>query len=234
VTPVRLRAARPRPEPSPLPTYVRVGPGTLLDDDLRLGNGAGHSGSRGIEIGGGARVRGGSAIAQGVRVGDRIDVGHNVSIGEDTVIGDDCRISDNTIIEAHCTLGNRVRVEANCYVAEFTTIEDDVALAPGVCLANDPHPGSATHACTRGPTIERGAQIGMNATVLPFVTIGERSLVEAGSVVTRAVPAELVVGGNPARVVKSISEVSCPLDLREGEYLAPRGPLTVPGASASD
>jgi acetyltransferase-like isoleucine patch superfamily enzyme len=118
-----------------------------------------------------------------------------------------------------------VRVEANCYVAEFTTIEDDVALAAGVCLANDPHPGSADHACMRGPTIGRGAQIGMNSTIFPFVTIGERSLVEAGSVVTRAVPAELVVGGNPARVVKSISEVNCPLDLQEGAYLAGETPL---------
>ena len=71
----------------------------------------------------------------------------------------------------------------------------------------------------RGPTIERGAQIGMNATILPFVTIGQRSVVGAGSVVTRAVPPELVVAGNPARVLKSVSQVSCPLDLELGEYM---------------
>src|SRR6266481_3102861 len=101
----------------------------------------------------------------------------------------------------------------------FTTIEDDVTIGPGVGLANDPHPGSENHACMRGPTIERGAQIGMNATILPFVTIGQRSVVGAGSVVTRAVPAELVVAGNPARVLKSVSQVTCPLDLQPGEYL---------------
>ena len=65
----------------------------------------------------------------------------------------------------------------------------------------------------------RGAQIGMNVTILPFVTVGERSLVGAGSVVTRSVPAGLVVVGNPARVLKSVTQVACPLDLPEGDYL---------------
>ena len=174
---------------------------------------------RPIEIGRDARIRGGSTIDDGARIGDGFETGKNVFIGEDTVIGDDCHIGNNTIIEAGCTLGDRVRVQANCYVAAFTTIEDDVAIGPGAGLANDPHPGSEDHACMRGPTIERGAQIGMNATILPFVTIGQRSVVGAGSVVTRAVPPELVVAGNPARVIKSVSQVSCPLDLELGEYM---------------
>ena len=53
------------------------------------------------------------------------------------------------------------------------------------------------------------------------MTIGERSLVGAGSVVTESVPAELVVVGNPARILKSVREVTCPLDLEKGEYLRP-------------
>jgi acetyltransferase-like isoleucine patch superfamily enzyme len=198
---------------------VRIGQGTLIDDDVRLGTGHAHAASRPIEIGRDARIRGGSTIDDGARIGDRLETGHNVFIGEDTVIGDDFHVEDNTIIEAGCTLGDRVRVQANCYVAAFTTIEDDVTIGPGVGLANDPHPGSENHACMRGPTIERGAQIGMNATILPFVTIGQRSVVGAGSVVTRAVPAGLVVAGNPARVLKSVSEVTCPLDLELGEYM---------------
>jgi acetyltransferase-like isoleucine patch superfamily enzyme len=200
------------------PPNVLAGPGTLIDDDVRLGNEPGTP-SRSIQIGRSARVRGGSAIDEGARIGDRLDTGRNVFIGEDTVIGDDCQIANNTIIEAGCVLGDRVRVQANCYIAKFTTIEDDVTLAPGVCVANDPHPGSKKHACVRGPTIESGAQIGMNATILPFVTIGARSVVGAGSVVTHDVPSELVVAGNPARVLKSVSHVTCPLDLEPGEYL---------------
>lgn len=196
---------------------VRIGPGTLIDDDVRLGrstNGA----TRPIEIGRDARIRGGSLIGDGVRIGDRLDAGRNVVIGEDTVIGDDFHVDSNTFIGAGCTLGDRVRIQANCYVAAYTTIQDDVTIGPGVGLANDPHPGSDSHACMRGPTIERGAQIGMNATILPFVTIGQRSVVGAGSVVTHAVPAELVVAGNPARVLKSVAQVTCPLDLEVGQY----------------
>lgn len=217
----------------PSPPDTRLGPGTLIDEDVRLGNGngAGRSRSNGIEIGKGARIRGGTEVSDGVRIGDRFDAGHNVFVGEGTVIGHDCRISNNSIIGAGCTLGDRVTVDANCYVAQYTTIEDDVAIAPGVCLANDPHPGSDKHECVRGPTIQRGAQIGMNATILPFVTIGERSLVGAGSVVTRDVPAELVVAGNPARILKSVSQVTCPLDLEPGQYL--RAPQERPARTAA-
>jgi acetyltransferase-like isoleucine patch superfamily enzyme len=201
------------------PSHVRIGQGTLIDDDVRVGSEHTKGALRPIEIGRDVRIRGGSRIDDGARIVDRFETGHNVSIGEDAVIGDDCHIENNTIIEVGCTLGDRVRVQANCFVAAFTTIEDDVTIGPGVGLANDPHPGSPDHACMRGPTIERGAQIGMNATILPFVTIGQRSVVGAGSVVTRAVPPELVVAGNPARVLKSISQVTCPLDLQPGEYL---------------
>ena len=213
-------------------SHIRIGRGALIDDDVRLGGGRAQGASHPIEIGRDARIRGGSMIDDGVRIGDRLETGHNVFIGEDTVIGDDVHIENNTIIEAGCTLGDRVRVQANCYAAAFTTIEDDVTIGPGVGLANDPHPGSENHACMRGPTIERGAQIGMNATILPFVTIGQRSVVGAGSVVTRPVPAELVVAGNPARVLKSVSQVTCPLDLQPGEYLC--GPdATVAGESGA-
>lgn len=198
---------------------MRIGQGGLIDDDVRLGGEHAHGAPRPIQIGRDARIRGCSTIDDGARIGDRFETGQNVFIGEDTVIGDDCHIENNTIIEAGCTLGDRVRIQANCYVAAFTTIEDDVTIGPGVGLASDPHPGSDNHSCMRGPTIERGAQIGMNATILPFVTIGQRSVVGAGSVVTDPVPAELVVAGNPARVIKSVSQVTCPLDLELGEYL---------------
>jgi acetyltransferase-like isoleucine patch superfamily enzyme len=213
------RAADAPPRRGPWPAEVRVGPGALIDDDVRLGSETGSSRSKTIEIGKGARIRGGSQVHSGVRIGDRLETGRNVSIGEDTVIGEDCAIATNTIIESDCQVGDRVHIDANCFIARFTTIQDDVTIAPGVCLANDPHPGSEDHACMRGPTIERRAQIGMNATVLPFVTVGERSVVGAGSVVTREVPASMVVAGNPARVLKSVTQITCPLDLEEGEYL---------------
>ena len=207
---------------------ARIGQGALIDEDVRLGAEPGRVQTRPVEIGRDARVRAGTSIDEGVRIGDRLETGRNVLIGEDTIIGEDCRIWNNTVIEGGCVVGDRVQIGANCYIARYTTIADDVTIAAGACLANDPHPGSEGHECLRGPTIERGAQIGMNATILPFVTVGERSAVEAGSVVTRDVPPELVVTGNPARVLKSVSEVVCPLDLKEGEYLRPHAEADEP------
>jgi acetyltransferase-like isoleucine patch superfamily enzyme len=218
-----------------MPPGVRIGVGGLIDDDVRLGEPGRRFPMHGIEIGRDAIIRGGSSILDGARVGDRLETGRNVVIAEDTSIGDDCRISNNTIIGASCKIGDRVEIAANCYIARFTTIDDDVAVAPGVCMANDPHPGSQTTLCQRGPTIQRGAQIGMNATILPFVTIGERSFVGAGSVVAQDVPAGFVVAGNPARILSPVATVSCPLDVEEGTYLqvprksaagSPRQPIT--------
>ena len=220
-----LALLRREPPPSDpggrLPDGVRLGPGTLIENDVLLGEAAGRSSARhSVEVGARATIRRGSALYEGVRAGDRLDVGINVVVRADTSLGDDCHVSNNTIVEAGCTIGNRVWIDAHCYIARFSTIEDDVTIAPSACLADDPHPGSESHLCRRGPTIKRGAQIGLNATVLPFVTVGERSLVGAGSVVTEDVPAGMVVAGNPARVLKAVSEVTCPLDLERGAYLA--------------
>ena len=212
------RAADPRTDRRWLAS-ARIGPGALIDEDVRIGAENGRTSTRPVSIGRDARIRGGSSIAEGVTIGDRLETGRNVLIGANTTLGDDCRIQDNAVIESECVVGARVRVSTNCVISSFSSIADDVAIAAGACLANDPHPGSTDHACMRGPTIERGAQIGMNATILPFVTIGERAVVGAGSVVTRDAPAELVVAGNPARVLKSVSEITCPLDLDAGDYL---------------
>src|SRR5438270_11887872 len=96
-------------------------------------------------------------------------------------------------------------MHSGVYVAQFTVIEDDVFLAPGVMIANDRHPICAD--CMKGPTIKRGARVGINATLLPEVVIGEGALVGAGAVVTRDVPPGSVVVGNPARIVGRADQV---------------------------
>ena len=91
------------------------------------------------------------------------------------------------------------------------SVGDDVFLAPGVMIANDLYAtGIYDPAYVKGPRIERGARIGINATILPAVTIGEYALVGAGSVVTKDVPPKSVVYGNPARIVKSVDELPNP------------------------
>lgn len=203
-----------------VPPDVVLGRGCLIDDNVILGARPGRPLRHPtLRLGRRAIVRSGSVLYAGSQVGDGFETGHNVVVREDNAIGTDVKVWNNSVIDYGCVIGDRVKIHSNCYVAQFTTIEDDVFIAPGVSLANDPHPGSATHLCMRGPTIKAGAQIGMNATVLPFVVVGERSLVGAGAVVTRDVPPGMVVVGNPARVLKPVSEVMCPLDLARGEYL---------------
>lgn len=164
-----------------------------------------------LRIGEGANIRSGTIIYAGVTIGRNFQTGHNVVIREENIIGDHVGIWSNSVIDYGCRIGNNVKIHTNVYVAQFTVIEDDAFLAPGVTIANDPRPlcGECTRA--HGPTIKRGARIGVNVTILPGVVVGEYALVGAGSVVTRDVPPHAVVYGNPARVATTVDEIGCPL-----------------------
>jgi len=152
-----------------------------------------------LEIGPHATVRAFTVIYAGSRIGSHLETGHGTVIREENRIGDHLSIWNNSTIDYGCVIGNNVRIHTGVYVAQFTTIEDEVFLAPGVMIANDRHP--ICRECMRGPTIKRGARVGINATLLPEVVIGEGALVGAAAVVTRDVPAGMVVAGNPARVM---------------------------------
>ena len=168
-------------------------------------------------IGARARIRHGTVLYGGTSIGAGLQTGHNVTIREENSIGDNFSIWNNSTIDYGCRIGSNVKIHTNVYVAQYTTIEDDAFLAPGVTIANDPHPGCAlAKECMRGPTIKRGAQVGCNVTILPYLTIGEGALVGAGSVVVRDVPARTVVVGNPARELKSVDDLRCPTGRLDG------------------
>jgi acetyltransferase-like isoleucine patch superfamily enzyme len=166
-----------------------------------------------LRIGDRARIRSGSVLYAGSTIGADLNIGHSVVIREENAIGDRVSIWGNSTIDYGCRIGCDVKIHTGVYVAQFTVIEDGVFIAPGVVLANDPHPGcERAKDCMRGPTIRHGARIGVNATILPFVEIGAGALVGAGAVVTRSVPPGMVVVGNPARVVRPTSELRCLID----------------------
>ena len=204
-----------------LPEHVRLGPGHSVDAGVLLGRMPGRSiGDHVLFIGSGACVRSGTVIYAGTTIGANLETGHNVVIREQNVIGDGFHIWNNAVVDYGCTIGSGVKVHCNVYIAQFTVIEDDVFLAPGVVVANDLHPGCPlSNMCMRGPVIKRGAQIGVNATLLPFITIGERAVIGAGSVVTQDVPSYALVYGNPARVVKDIRGLRCAFDYLDGPYV---------------
>ncbi|GFP43696.1 UDP-2-acetamido-3-amino-2,3-dideoxy-glucuronate N-acetyltransferase, partial [Candidatus Hakubella thermalkaliphila] len=200
-----------------IPEWVKIGKNYDIDEGAIVG----YKPSRNVPsletiIGENARIRSGAVIYAGSRVGDNLETGHGVVIREESVIGDNFSIWNNSTVDYGCKIGNNVKIHCNCYIAQFTTIEDDTFFAPGVVVANDPHPVCTK--CMKGPTIKKGARIGINATLLPHIVIGEYSLVGAGSVVTKGVPPKTVACGNPAKVVKSIDELKCPLGLVDNPY----------------
>ncbi len=191
-----------------------------VDEGVRLGYPTGRNiADRTLRIGRGANLRAGTIVYAGTVIGEGLQTGHNVVIREENVIGDNVGIWSNSVIDYGCRIGNNVKIHSNVYVAQFTTIEDDAFLAPGVSVANDMRPLCAECTHAGGPTIKRGARIGVNVTILPRVVIGEYALVGAGSVVTKDVPPYAVVYGNPARVSTSVDEIDCPLHPGEKAYI---------------
>ncbi len=157
------------------------------------------------------RLRSGTVLYDASRIGAGFETGHGVIVREDCEIGDEVRIWSNTVVDYGCRIGHRVKIHANCYIAQFTHLEDDAFLAPGVTIANDLYPGDAESArLMEGPRIGAGAQIGVNVTILPYVRIGAGALVGSGSVVTRDIPDGMVAYGNPAvprRRVKDLPDI---------------------------
>jgi len=199
---------------------VTLGEGCQIDEGVVIG----YPSDRMIQferllIGKNARIRSGSVIYCGSRIGDNLQTGHNVLIREENLIGDNFRIWNNSVVDYACVIGKNVKIHCSVYIAQYTVIEDDVFMAPGVIVANDLHPGCRYSAqCMKGPIIKKGAQIGVNVTLLPFITVGEGSLIGGGSVVTKDVPPRSVVYGNPARVIKNIDDVKCITGLTDKSY----------------
>lgn len=175
--------------------------GLQADAGVQLGYSAARVAARLLVVGPDARLRTGSVIYLGSRIGARFQCGHNVVVREDCTIGDDVSVWSNSVLDYGCRVGDRAKIHSNCYVAQFTEIGPDAFLAPGVTLANDLYPGQHESAeRMAGPCIGPAAQIGVNATILPFVRIGAGCLIGAGAVVARDIPDGTVAFGNPARV----------------------------------
>lgn len=187
---------------------VLIGEGLEADPSAIIGYPSARIAAADLVIGPGARIRSGSVIYLGSRIGARLQTGHNVVIRENCEIGDDFSLWSNSVVDYSCRIAARVKIHTGCYVAQFTEIDEDAFLAPGVSVANDLYPGQdASARRMSGPHIGRGAQIGVNATLLPFVRIGAGALIGSGSVVTRDIPEGCVAFGNPARVRGKVSDL---------------------------
>jgi acetyltransferase-like isoleucine patch superfamily enzyme len=170
-------------------------------------------------IGPRSTIRSHTVIYAGNVIGARFATGHAVMIREENRIGDDVSIGSHTVVEHHVSIGDGVRIHSQAFIPEYSVLEDGCWIGPSVVLTNALHPlCPRAKECLKGATVKRGAKIGANATLLPDITIGEQALVGAGSVVVDDVPPGAVVAGNPARVIKQISDLDCPYDLVERPY----------------
>jgi UDP-2-acetamido-3-amino-2,3-dideoxy-glucuronate N-acetyltransferase len=120
-------------------------------------------------------------------------------------IGENCNICAHVFIEGDVIVGNNVTVKSGVQLWDGARIEDDVFIGPNATFTNDLFPRSGVHPAEYPKTFVRaGASIGANATILAGITIGEGAMVGAGSVVTRDVPPNAVVAGNPAKVLRTL------------------------------
>ncbi|MBZ5641971.1 MAG: N-acetyltransferase [Acidobacteriia bacterium] len=129
-------------------------------------------------------------------------------------VGDETKIGAFVEIQKNASVGRRCKISSHTFICEGVHIEDNVFIGHGVTFINDIYPRSTTpegELQTEADwkvdktIIKRGASVGSGATILSSVTVGENSIVGAGSVVTRDVPANTIVAGNPAKVLRSIS-----------------------------
>src|SRR4051812_32584279 len=147
-----------------------IGPGLHADPDVTLGYPPARPVPERLILGRDARLRSGTVLYRGSSIGARLQTGHHVVIREQCEIGDDVSVWSGSVVDYGCRIGNSVKIHTGCYVAQYTVIEEDAFLAPGVRFANDLYPGNLESAAYMGgPVIERGAQLGVNVTVLPYV-----------------------------------------------------------------
>jgi acetyltransferase-like isoleucine patch superfamily enzyme len=152
------------------------------------------------------------SIAPDVKLGKDVKLSSFINL-YGCEVGDETKIGAFVEIQKHAAVGKRCKISSHTFICEGVTIHDHVFIGHGVTFINDSYPRATTEDGQLQtekdwkvePTqVREGASIGSGATILCNVVIGEHSIVGAGSVVTRDVPAYTVVAGNPARVLRAV------------------------------
>jgi UDP-2-acetamido-3-amino-2,3-dideoxy-glucuronate N-acetyltransferase len=199
---------------------VVVHAGTVMGAGVRLGDGCvigkapalGRRSTASREepppavLGDGVAVGAAAVVLAGARVGDGCVVADQAHVRERTEIGAETVVGRGVSVENDVTIGARVKLQTGAYITAWSVVEDDVFVAPGVVLTNDPTAGRRRDEPLRGAVLRRACRVGGGAVLLPGVEVGEEAFVGAGAVVTRDVPARSVAIGVPARILREVEE----------------------------
>jgi acetyltransferase-like isoleucine patch superfamily enzyme len=154
-------------------------------------------------------------IAPDVKLGANVKLSKFINL-YGCEIGDDTKIGAFVEIQKNASVGKNCKISSHTFICEGVAIEDEVFIGHGVTFTNDLYPRATTSGGQLQteedwkvePTlVQRGASIGSGATILARVTIGENAIVGAGSVVTKDVPPNTIVVGNPARVIRVVDSI---------------------------
>ena len=151
------------------------------------------------------------SIAPDVKLGKGVKLSKFINL-YGCAIGDDTKIGAFVEIQKNASVGRQCKISSHTFICEGVTIEDNVFIGHGVMFINDIYPRATANGQLQTEAdwrvertvIKNGASIGTGATILANVTIGENAIVGAGSVVTKNVPANCIVAGNPAKVLRKI------------------------------
>jgi acetyltransferase-like isoleucine patch superfamily enzyme len=155
-------------------------------------------------------------IAPSVKLGRDVKLSRFINL-YGCEIGDETKIGAFVEIQKNATVGKRCKISSHTFVCEGVTIEDNVFVGHNVAFINDSYPRATTSEGGRQTEadwkvertlVKKGASIGSGSTILAKITIGENALVGAGSVVTKDVPPNSIVAGNPARILRYIDQIS--------------------------
>ena len=154
------------------------------------------------------------SIAPDVKLGKGVKLSKFINLyGCD--IGDDTKIGAFVEIQKNATVGKNCKISSHTFICEGVTIEDDAFIGHNVAFINDTYPRATASEGqlqtekdwkVERTLVKKGASIGSGSTILANVVIGEKAIVGAGSVVTKDVPANAIVAGNPARILRYINQ----------------------------
>jgi len=176
------------------------------DDNLMSGDGASSSRSNGSPV----QANGYLCIAPDVKIGHNVKFSQFINL-YGCEVGDETKIGAFVEIQKNAKVGRRCKISSHTFICEGVTIEDEVFVGHNVTFVNDSFPRSTSRAGAlqteqdwkvEVTLVKRGASIGSGVTILSNVVIGENALIGAGCVVTRDVPANAIVVGNPGKVLR--------------------------------